>query len=185
MADRITELNQRGERAQAQIGELDQQIAIAVADGLDEMTIGEMRSQRRQLVEECDDLAEAIAVLQARASDPSILERAKAMAKARAEARRHADLVLIAAADVDAALLKLDQVFGQMQMRTREMQEALRAAGAPDTGRLSVQLLPSLRWASWAKAPLFAEASQVPRAPANRRKSLRESVSNLLPQIPE
>lgn len=185
MADRIKELTLKGDRAQARIEELDQQIAEGVADGLDDMTLGEMRDQRRRLVEECDDLSEAIALLEKRAADPAIKERAKAMAKARVEARRRADVLVTAAADVDAALAKLDQAFGQMQVRTNEMQESLRLAGLSDSGRLGVQLLPSLRWASWAKAPLFAEASQVPRAPANRRHSLRDSIARLIPAIPE
>lgn len=184
-AERIKELTQKGDRAQAQIERLDAEIAEGVADGLDDFTLGEMRQLRRQLVEECDDVGEAIAILEKRASDPAIQERAKAAKKARAEAGKRADLLVTAAADVDAALAKLDQTFGQMQVRTNEMQEALRLAGLSDGGRLGIQLLPSLRWASWAKAPRFAEASQVPRAPADRRHSLRDSIARLIPQIPE
>ncbi len=183
--DRISELTRQAERAQAQLEGLDSDIATGVAEGLDDFTLDEMRQRRRQLVEQCDDVAEAIALLEKRAADPAIKETEKALKRARADARRRADLLVIAAADVDSALAKLDQAFGAMQQRTNEMQASLREAGLSDAGRIGVQLLPSLRWAAWAKAPSFAEASQVPRAPADRRKALRECIERLIPQIPD
>lgn len=183
--DRINELKAQAERAMAEGERLDADIAAGIADGLDDLTLAEMRQRRRQLVEQCDDVAEAIALLEKRASDPTIKEREKALKRARADARRRADLLVIAAADLDSALAKLDEAFGTMQQRTAEMQASLREAGLSDAGRMGVQLLPSLRWATWAKAPAFAEASQVPRAPADRRRPLRDSIKRLIPQIPE
>lgn len=183
-SDRIEELTQRGDRAQAQVETLDQEIANALADGVDDETLADMRRRRRQLIEEADDVGEALVVLEKRAADPQEKLRAAIAAGAIRDARRHADEYTKSAAAVDDAFAALEASFEALETGARRLQRALYAAGVGDAARISNTLQPSLRWALWRSSPKLAKAIGLSHTPFNKRQTLTDSARRVIPNIP-
>lgn len=183
-ADRIKELTRQGDAAHAAAEALDREIATAIADGVDEMTLAEMRQRRRQLVEQSEDLSEAIAVLQARGDDPRTKEREQALSRARQHARRQADNYVTSAAAVDECLAELERRFESLSTNGRELARALNASGVGDSARISNTLTPSLRWALWRNSPAFSKAADISHTPFAKRRSLADSARRVIPSIP-
>lgn len=181
---RIKELVRKAEAAQTEGEALDAAIAEAIADGADDLTLADLRQRRRELLEQTDDVGQAIAVLEARANDPKIKEREAAQAKARQAARQEAEKYKAAAAAVDDALRTLETSFEALETGARQLQRALFAAGVSDNARLSNTLQPSLRWALWKAGPKFAKAIGVSHTPFDKRRTLKDSAARVIPNVP-
>jgi hypothetical protein len=173
-------LSERLQQAEAELAALDPQIATALADETD---TSKLRARRRELMEQCDDLAEAISFAEGRHADARRKADADKSQALRADAREKGAAFTKAAADVDSALAQLEQAFARFKLTTVDLSRSLRLAGMADDARIANAITPSLRWAAWLAAPAFSEQSQIPRAEAHRRKSLRDSVSRLIPRI--
>ena len=182
-ADRITELTTKGDLAQAAVETLDQEISNALVDGVDDEIIAEMRRRRRELIEQSDDIGEALIVLQARAADPQEKLKAAIIAGGFREARRQADEYVTSAAAVDAALIALEKAFVGLRDRGQELRRALGKCGLDDV-RLSNTLESSIRWALWRNSPVLSETMKLAHTPHDRRRPLRESMARLIPAIP-
>lgn len=182
-AERIRDLASGADAAQAEVERLDREIATALADG-DEAGLAELRRRRRELIEEADDAASAIALLEARASDPQVKLRAAMAAGALRDARRRADEYRNAAHEVDGALAALETRFEALEASARTLSRSLTAAGVGDTARIHNTLQPSLRWALWRSSPKLAKAMGVAHTPFVKRRTLRDSASRVIPNIP-
>lgn len=183
-AQRIAQLASQADRAQAEVEDLDQRIAEALADGADEFTLAELRQRRRELIEQSDDASSAIAVLQQRASDPNEKLRQAMAAGALRDARRHADAYRDAAREVDDALANLEEKFEALEAGARQLGRSLNASGVGDSARISNTLEPSLRWALWKSSPKLAKAVGLSHTPWNKRRTLHDSASRVIPNIP-
>ncbi len=181
---RIQELTTRGDRVQAELEKVDGEIAVAVADDLDEETVSLLRQRRRDLVEEASDLSEAVHVLEQRGDDPGVLARASQQAKARKDARKRASDYLSAAARVDSALAAVEVAFSDMRRVGLDLQRSLRECGLGDNAKIANTLKAATRWSAWRNAPTFSEMAQVAYTPNERRTTLRESTSRVIPNIP-
>lgn len=181
---RIKDLARKAESASAEIEALDASIVEALADGADDLTLADLRRRRRELVEQTDDVSEAIALLEQRANDPKTKEREAAQAKARQAARQEAEKYKAAAAAVDDALRALEERFEALETGARLLQRALFAAGVSDNARISNTLQPSLRWSLWKDSPRFAKAIGVSHTPFDKRRTLRDSAARVIPNIP-
>lgn len=105
--------------------------------------------------------------------------------KALGQVTEDAEAVLDAAEEVDAAMVALEQHYETLALRILDLQRSLRLSGNSDQSRLATQLKPSIRWALAHFAPNLTEAAGVPRVTNARRKSLAESLSNLIPHLPD
>lgn len=182
-AARIKELVRKAEAAQTEGEQLDAEIAEAIADGVDDETLADLRRRRRELVEQTDDVGQAITLLEQRANDPKIKEREQAAAKARQTARHEAEKYKACAAAVDEALRSLETNFEAMETGARLLQRALQAAGVSDAARMSNTLQPSLRWAMWRSAPRLAKAIGLSHTPFERRRTLVDNTARVIPNI--
>jgi chromosome segregation ATPase len=182
-AERIRELTAGADAAQAEVERLDSEIANALADG-DEAGLAELRDRRRALIVEADDVASAIEVLNARANDPQAKLRAAMAAGALRDARRRADEYRVAAQEVDDAIATLEAKFGALETSARTLSRSLIAAGVGDAARIYNTLQPSLRWALWRSSPRLAKAMGVAHTPFVKRRTLRDSASRVIPNIP-
>lgn len=182
-AQRIAQLTSQADQAQAEVEQLDGEIATALADG-DEAGLAELRQRRRELVEMADDAAGAIAVLEKRESDPNEKLRRAVAAGALRDARRQADAYRSAAQEVDDVLATLEARFGALETAARTLSRSLIAAGVGDSARIYNTLQPSLRWALWRSSPRLAKAIGVAHTPFVKRRTLRDSSSRVIPNIP-
>src|SRR5690606_18133101 len=146
--------------------------ATAIADGVDDEIIAEMRSRRRKLIEDSDDVGEALAILEKRANDPRHKLKEAIIAGGLRDAKREADNYVESAAAVDAALIAVEKALTDLQRRGNDLQRALRTAGISDNSRLSNTLQASTRWAMWKSSPILAELASVPFTPGNKRFTL-------------
>lgn len=184
-ADRIKELTARGNAAETGVENLDQEIAIAIADGVDDEIIADMRRRRRELIEQASDLGDALLVLEKRAADPREKLQASIIAGGLRDARREADTYIQSAAAVDAALVAVEKALTDLRKHGSDLSRALRIAGVDDQARLSNTLHSATRWAIWKSSPSLAELAQVPHTPANKRYALAHSMRRVMPAIPE
>lgn len=184
-ADRIQELTTKADRAQAAVEALDQEIANAIADGVDEEVIADMRLRRRELIEQTDDVGEALVILEKRANDPRHKLQAAIIAGGLRDAKREAETYIQSAAAVDAALASVEKSLTDLQRHGNDLQKALRIAGISDNARISNTLQSSTRWAMWKSAPILAELANVPFTPGNKRYTLAHSARRVIPAIGE
>lgn len=168
-----------------ELGELDAGIAQAILDEADDRELSKLRTRRRNLIDEADDLGEALRGLEQRAEDYLEKERKGEQTKALNDARSAADSFVANAKEVDEALLTLEQAFDKLKLSEIDLSRALRLAGRSARGHLVNGIGPALRWASWLTAQGFSEMAQVPRVPAQRRRSMAESAKRLVPSITE
>lgn len=180
----IEKLQDRLSRAQSDLEALDRDIPLAVADGAEDSALAQMRSRRRDLIDQCDDISQAIQALQGRRDEAARKADAAEQSVARGMARRRTEEFLSAANDFDAALAALDRAYAALEGKQRDLATALRLAKLSDGGRIGTLMKPALRWATWRSAPNFADATGVPRADMHRRSPLAASVRSLIPNIP-
>ena len=107
----------------------------------------------------------------------------RARTQALGRAADDAEAVLDAAQEVDTAILALEQHYEALTLRILDLQHSLLLSGNNDQSRLATQLKPSLRWAMSHFAPTLSDDAGFPRVTNARRKSLAESISNLIPHI--
>lgn len=179
----IDELRQKLAASGEELTELDKHIATSVVDGADDAALAKVRQRRRDLFTECEDLNQAIEIAARRAQADAAKAAEASLKERRADAARKAKDLLVAAAEVDAALANLDAAFEKLGLASLDASRALRFAGMSDDVRITNGISRSIRWATWAAAPGFAEKAEIPFANAARRKALRESVATLIPNI--
>lgn len=176
LADRLAQ-------AEKELEALDPQIASALASDASDAQVAKLRSRRRELVEQCDDLAEAMRFSESRGSDAKRQAEADKLNALRAEAKKTAEAFIANASAVDAALATVEAAFEKLKLSGLDLGRALRLAGLSDNSRIMNTLTPSLRWAAWKSAPAFSEQSQIPRAEFHRRKTMRDSAARVVPHI--
>lgn len=183
--DTFGRLQLRLNKVAEELDGLDGEIAKAVADEADHRELSRLRTRRRDLAEEADDISEALRHIEDRAKAAVDEEQQKKVAKACDEARACSSGFIKAAGEVDDALMALEQAFDKLRLSEIDLSRALRRAGQSSNGRLVNGIGPALRWAVWRSAEGFAKMAEVPRAPAHRRRSLADSVKRLVPAIQE
>lgn len=172
-------------RSQRELEELDRSIPLAIADDEDDETVADMRSRRRELIDDCDDVSQAIEALKARIDSPAAKAKAADLVVKRAAAARQAEEFLSAADGVDAALAALGRAHAALVQKQQDLHRSLFDAGLSDNGRIGRMILPALRWATWRSAAGFAKGAAVPRAQENRRATMRDALKTLIPNIPQ
>jgi hypothetical protein len=180
----IEKLQARLDQAQGDLEALDRDIPLAVADCADDSALAQMRSKRRDLIDQCDDLSQAIQALQGRRDDAARKAADAEQSVRRGMAAKRADEFLSAADRMDDALAALDRAYAVLEGKQRELATSLRLAGLSDSGRIGTMMKPALRWATWRAAPNFAKGAAVPRAQENRRATMRDALKTLIPRIP-
>lgn len=180
----IEKLTQRLRAAEGEFEAIDPKITHALANESPEADVARLRIRRRELVEQCDDLAEAIRFAEGRQTDAKRKEADERQSALRRDARQKAAAFVTAAGEVDDVLAKLEEAFSKFNLMRLDLSRALRLAGLGDDARIANSVSPALRWASWRSAPAFSEQSQIPRAEVQRRKPMRDSASRLIPHIP-
>lgn len=183
--NKVERLQAKLDRVTQELDGMDGEIAKAVADEADDRELSRLRTRRRDLAEEADDLSEALRHIEDRAKAAVDEEQQKKVAKACDEARACSSGLVQAAGEVDDALMALEQAFDKLRLSEIDLSRALRRAGQSSNGRLVNGIGPALRWAVWRSAEGFAKLAEVPRAPSHRRRSLADSVKRLVPAIPE
>ncbi|MBY6153388.1 hypothetical protein KUV47_09215 [Vannielia litorea] len=168
----------RAEEAKAQA--LDAQIGAAALAGDD---IGEMVNQKLAAEMKAKQYRQAVES----AREVEERERLKASRQMQHRAVDDADQAAVkllkACEGVDAQMLMLGEAYEAFQLAAIDAGRAFARAGASDGGRLATGIKPALRWALANFAETFAQDSGVPRVPANRRRSLHDSVLNLVPHL--
>ncbi len=116
-------------------------------------------------------------------------QRRKDMGDARernmAEAADASEALFKAVGDLDAQMLMAEQAYEAVQLANLDLQQKLRTVGMSDANRLHNTMRSGLRWSAYHFAPTLAEALDVPRVPANRRRSLQQTVDAALPDFGE
>jgi hypothetical protein len=180
----IERLQDHLDRAHRELEELDRNIPLAIADDEDDETVDGMRLRRRELIDDCDDVSQAIEALKARLDSPAAKAEAARRIVKRAAAGKQAEEFLSAADAVDEALAALGRAHSALEKKQRDLHVSLFDAGLSDGGRIGRMMLPALRWATWRAAPNFAKGAAVPRAQQNRRTTMRDALKTLIPNIP-
>lgn len=153
---------------------------IALTGQGNEEAVRQKRDAARSRAEELDA---ARAIAEQRRDDRERALAAKAQHDALAKAARVRDDVIEKAKFVDACLLALEAAQEDLRLSAIDFGVASRKAGQGDGGRLANGLLHGTRWATYHHAPTFASDAQVARVEMNRRRSLAETVGNLMPAI--
>jgi hypothetical protein len=183
-AAQIEKLQTRLDQAQRDLEALDRDIPLAVADGAEDSKLAQMRTDRRDLIDQCDDLSQAIGALQGRRDDAARRAAEAERSARRGAARKAADEFLSAAAELDRALAAVDAAHAAVEARQRDLATSLRLAGLSDGGRVGAMMKPALRWATWSSAPNFSDAAGIARAEMRRRSPLARTARSLIPNIP-
>ena len=142
-----------------------------------------VREKRDAARSRAEELEAARVIAEKRSDDRARAVSAKAQQDASAAAAKARSEVIQKAEFVDACLLALEAAQEDLRLSAIDFGAASRKAGQGDGGRLMNGLLHGTRWATYHHAPTFASDAQVARVEMNRRRSLAETVSNLMPTI--
>lgn len=164
----------------AEADELDQKIVAALArdESIDELEIRRDRAagRARQFEMAATSAEEQLKADRLRASR-------EVRSKHLAEAEVAADELMAAAEQVDHAFVSLELAFERLTLANLDLQQRLRIAGISDANRLANTMRAGLRWSAYHFCDGAAEALEVPRVPANRRRSLQETLDAAIPRI--
>jgi len=177
-------LTKRRRAAEERLAELKGRIAAAVADG-DERALKALRAERRELRDEAEDLEHGAELQRKRDAEAAAEAERDRLAKARQAAAESAKAFEVLAQNIDATLSDLEDAFGAFEEQGIKLAQDLRHAGFDDGNRIARSLKPNLRWSAYQSAPRFAQAADLPRVPANRRKTMAALTKTMIPTIEE
>lgn len=169
------------EKAEAEARRLDDEISQALLAG-DDAKASELQVKHRDARDRAGRLQQAIKIANEEEQLQRDREEAERKRRGLAQAADACDRLIAAAEILDGQMIALDAAFEAYKLAELEALQTLRIAGHADN-RLPITAKSALRWAIAHQACGFAEAVDVPRVPANRRKSFADSIEIMVPDL--
>lgn len=163
----------------SKLAEINEAIAVAVADGADPR---KLFAERDRLELRSRDFGPAIAVASNREAEAAAKAKAEELGRLKDDARKQTEAMHASADAVDAAIAALGKAYSEYSLAVIDAKRAHQLAGS-DLGNVVRSVTHNLRWALARGARHLVEDAGMARVPTHREQAFGSSVRRVTPKL--